>query len=151
MTPPGDVQVTSGKYQIGSKYVTGLTPGLKASSFLKNVSAGDATLKLVDTAGKENSGKLATGNQLLVYDSSGKQVKKLEIVLYGDVNGDGEINVLDMIKVNRHILGLGKISGCYLKAADANRDGDKEGGGVNVLDMIYINRHALGLTTIRQD
>ena len=52
-----------------------------------------------------------------------------------------------MIKVNRHILGLSKLSGCYLTAADANRDN----AGVNVLDMIFINRHALGLTTIKQD
>ena len=67
-------------------------------------------------------------------------------MIYGDVNGDGEINVLDMIKVNRHILGLDKLSGVYLVAADANRKGD----GLNVLDMIYINRHALGLSTIKQ-
>lgn len=148
---PGDGKVVSDKYKIGDKYVTGLEPGLKASSFLKNVSAEGRTLKLVDMAGKENKGKLATGNKLLVYDSSGKETQSLELVLYGDVNGDGDINVLDMIKVNRHILGISKISGCYLKAADANRDGDKDGGGVNVLDMIYINRHTLGLTTIRQD
>lgn len=144
-------EVTSGKYQIGSKYVTGLAPGLKASVFLKDVSAEGATFKVVNTAGKENTGKLATGNKLLMYDDSGKQVKSLEIVLYGDVNGDGDINVLDMIRVNRHILGLGKLTGCYLAAADANRDSGEDGGGVNVLDMIYINRHALGLTTIRQD
>ena len=74
-------------------------------------------------------------------------MKSYEIVIYGDANGDGDINVLDMIKVNRHILGLSKLSGCYLKAADANRDN----AGVNVLDMIFINRHALGLTTIKQD
>ena len=141
----------SDSYRIGSKYVTGLTPGLKASAFLKNVSAEGASLKLVDAKGRENTGKLATGNRLEVYDANGVLAKSYEIVLYGDVNGDGDINVLDMIKVNRYILGLGKLSGCYLKAADANRDGDKEGGGVNVLDMIYINRHALGLTTIRQD
>ena len=70
-----------------------------------------------------------------------------QLVVYGDVNGDGQINVLDMIKVNRHILELSKISGCYLVAADANRAED----GVNVLDMIIINRHTLGLSTIRQD
>ena len=51
-----------------------------------------------------------------------------------------------MIKVNRHVLGLTKLSGAYLEAGDANRAGD----GVNVLDMIYINRHSLGLATIRQ-
>ena len=75
-----------------------------------------------------------------------KKKTSYKVVIYGDVNGDGEINVLDMIKVNRHILGLDKLSGTYLVAADANHKGD----GLNVLDMIYINRHALGLSTIKQ-
>ena len=140
-------EVTSSVYKIGSKYITGLKPGVKASDFLGKISAEGATLKVVDASGKEKTGKLATGNKLQVYDSKKELVKSYEIVIYGDANGDGDINVLDMIKVNRHILGLGKLSGCYLTAADANRDN----AGVNVLDMIFINRHALGLTTIKQD
>ena len=140
-------EVTSSVYKIGSKYITGLKPGVKASDFLGKISAEGATLKVVDASGKEKTGKLATGNKLQVYDSKNELVKSYEIVIYGDANGDGDINVLDMIKVNRHILGLGKLSGCYLTAADANRDN----AGVNVLDMIFINRHALGLTTIKQD
>ena len=140
-------EVTSSVYKIGSKYITGLKPGVKASDFLGKISAEGATLKVVDASGKEKTGKLATGNKLQVYDSKNELVKSYEIVIYGDANGDGDINVLDMIKVNRHILGLSKLSGCYLTAADANRDN----AGVNVLDMIFINRHALGLTTIKQD
>lgn len=139
-------EVTSSAYKIGSKYVTGLKVGVKASAFLKNVSVEGGSLKLVDASGKTNTGTLATGNKLEVYDSSDKLVKTYEIVIYGDVNGDGDINVLDMIRVNRHVLELGKLSGSYLQAADANRDGN-----ANVLDMIYINRHVLGLATIKQD
>lgn len=140
-------ELTSTRYHVGSKYITGLTPGVKASAFLKELSAGNATIKLFRADGTENTGKLATGNEVKVYDSSGKLLSTHQVVIYGDVNGDGDINVLDMIKVNRHALGLAKISGCYLTAGDANRAGD----GVNVLDMIYINRYALGLSTIKQD
>ena len=67
-------------------------------------------------------------------------------MIYGDVNGDGGINVLDMIKINRHVLELNKLSGAYLEAGDVNHAED----GANVLDMIYINRHSLGLLTIKQ-
>lgn len=139
--------VTSSTYKIGSKYITGLKPGVNATDFLANISAGGNTLKVVDASGNDKTGTLATGNKLQVYDSKNALVQSYEIVIYGDANGDGDINVLDMIKVNRHILGLSKLSGSYLEAADANRDN----GAVNVLDMIYINRHALGLTTINQN
>ena len=137
---------TSKTYTVGSKYITGIQPGTKASTVLKNLTATGATLKIVGTDGKEKSGAVATSDVVQLYDGSGKKISSYTIVLYGDVNGDGEINVLDMIKVNRHVLGLTKLSGAYLEAGDANRAGD----GVNVLDMIYINRHSLGLATIRQ-
>lgn len=138
--------LSSKKYTVGDKYITGITPGTKASDFLAGLSTDGGTVKLVGADGKQNQGLAATGNKVEVYVDNKKKTS-YEVVIYGDVNGDGEINVLDMIKVNRHILGLDKLSGTYLVAADANRKGD----GLNVLDMIYINRHALGLSTIKQD
>lgn len=138
--------LSSKKYTVGDKYITGITPGTKASDFLAGLSVDGGTVKLVGADGKQNQGLAATGNKVEVYVDNKKKTS-YEVVIYGDVNGDGEINVLDMIKVNRHILGLDKLSGTYLVAADANRKGD----GLNVLDMIYINRHALGLSTIKQD
>ncbi len=133
------------KYTVGDKYITGITPGTKAADFLAGLSVDGGTVKLVGADGKQNQGLAATGNKVEVYVDNKKKTS-YEVVIYGDVNGDGEINVLDMIKVNRHILGLDKLSGVYLAAADANRKED----GLNVLDMIYINRHALGLSTIKQ-
>lgn len=138
--------LSSKKYMVGDKYITGITPGTKAADFLAGLSVDGGTVKLVGADGKQNQGLAATGNKVEVYVDNKKKTS-YEVVIYGDVNGDGEINVLDMIKVNRHILGLDKLSGTYLVAADANRKGD----GLNVLDMIYINRHALGLSTIKQD
>lgn len=138
--------LSSTAYQIGTKYITGVQPDTTASAFLKKLSASGSTLKLVTAAGKTNTGKVATGNVLEVYDGNNKKISSYTLVVYGDTNGDGSIDVLDMIKTNRHILGLEKMTGCYLEAGDANRQND----GVNVLDLIYINRHALGISTIKQ-
>lgn len=139
-------ELTSDQYHIGSEYITGLSPGVNAEEFLKNLKVENATLKIVGADDAEVTGRLATGNRIELYDTSGALYITYKIVIYGDTNGDGLINVLDMIKVNRHILELSKLEGCYLDAADANRRGD----GVNVLDMIHINRHALGLAEIAQ-
>ena len=51
----------------------------------------------------------------------------------GDVNGDGTINVLDIVQVANHILGSYLLEGCALDAADYNQDGI-----VNVLDIVQI-------------
>ncbi len=141
-----DIIPSSTVYQIGEDSITGIQPKTKASAFLKNIKTENATMKLVGADGKENTGVVATGNSLEVYDQNGKKISSYTIVIYGDVNGDGAIDVLDMIKVNRHILNINKITDCYLEAGNANRQND----GVNVLDLIYINRHVLGIQTIQQ-
>lgn len=135
---------TSAKYDIGT-YVTGVEPQTNAADFLAGFTAEGCELKLLNAAGEENTGVVATGNKVAAY-VNGSLVSTKEIVIYGDVNGDGSINVLDMIKINRHSLGLETLKDAKLVAADANRQND----GVNVLDMIFVNRHSLGLTTITQ-
>ena len=144
-TPVSSVP-TSKTYTIGSNYITGIQPGTKAATAIKNISATGATLKLVGADGKAKSGIVATGDVLQLFDGKGKKLSSYTFVIYGDVNGDGEINVLDMIKINRHVLEQNKLRGAYLEAGDVNHAGD----GANVLDMIYINRHSLGLLTIKQ-
>ena len=66
-------------------------------------------------------------------------------MIYGDVNGDSKVNVLDAIIINRYTISLSEIKGVYLVAADVNRDGK-----VNVLDAIIINRYTIGLSNIAQ-
>lgn len=137
---------TSAIYAVGDKYITGITPGTKASAFLNGMTAKNATMKLVGTDKKSVTGTVYTGCTLELYDSGKKKLSSYPLIIYGDVNGDGKIDVLDMIKVNRHILGLEKLSGNCLEAADVTKTKD----GVNILDLIYINRHILGTTTIQQ-
>ena len=142
-----EVNITSGKYRIGS-YITGIEPGTGAADFVKNIAvSASGSVKLLTSSGSENSGKVATGNKVAVYDASGNLKKTYDIVIYGDINGDGAVNALDMIKLNRHILGKGTLIGAHLEAADANRKGD----GGNALDMIIMNRHILGKSKISQN
>ena len=95
--------------------------------------------------GSENTGTVATGNRIAVY-FKGTLIATKDIVVYGDVNGDGAINMLDIIRVNRHIIGKITLQNTFLEAADANRKQD----GVNMLDIIRINRHIIGKSTIEQ-
>ena len=142
-----DVNISSSSYKIGT-YITGVSPDTTAQTFIKNISvSASGSIKILTAAGAENTGKVGTGNKVAVYDASGNLKKTYEVVIYGDVNGDGSINALDMIKLNRHILGKGTLSGSYLQAADANRKND----GGNALDMIIMNRHILGKTKISQN
>lgn len=61
----------------------------------------------------------------------------------GDVNSDGKINVLDIVKLQRIIVGLESADATMLATADLNGDGK-----ISVLDIVKIQRHIVGLETI---
>lgn len=62
----------------------------------------------------------------------------------GDVNADGKVNALDLLRLQRHILGIQSLAGANLTAGDVNADGK-----VNALDLLIIQRHILGIETIK--
>lgn len=135
----------SDTYVIGESYITGVSPQTQVSAFLSGLKTDNCTVKVFNSSGKEKTGTISTGDKLEVYCND-TLVMTRQIVIYGDVNGDGMVDVLDIIRINRHTLGLSTLKSVYLEAADANRKGD----GVDVLDIIVTNRHTLGLTTIKQ-
>ena len=58
----------------------------------------------------------------------------------GDVNGDGTIDILDVVRIINIILGNPPPpAACELKAADINNDGE-----VNILDVIAVVNMILG-------
>lgn len=57
----------------------------------------------------------------------------------GDVNGDGKISVLDIVKIQRVIVGLDATN----TACDVNGDGK-----VSVLDIVRLQRHIVGIELI---
>lgn len=58
----------------------------------------------------------------------------------GDVNGDGKISVLDIVKIQRVIVGLDSADSA---ACDINGDGK-----VSVLDIVRLQRHIVGIESI---
>jgi len=58
----------------------------------------------------------------------------------GDVNGDGAVNVLDVLAVINHILGIETLEGWELGCADCNGD-----GVINIVDALGIVNAILGI------
>lgn len=140
----GSYSVTSSTYSIGT-YVTGVQPGTQASTLLQGMKASGCTMKVLTSGGNENTGVVGTGNKLALY-VDGILKKTYDIVIYGDVNGDGAISMPDLIRMNRYILDMTQLTGPYLEAGDVNRKQD----GVNMPDLIKINRYILDQSTITQ-
>ncbi len=88
--------------------------------------------------------KVATGQVVkLINPSTGEILDSKVVVVKGDVDGNGTVNVLDTIPIVNHSLRRSTITGVYAVAADV--DGN---GTINVLDTIPIVNHSLRRTLI---
>lgn len=132
--------------KIDDTYLTGIKVGTTASDLKKTFSVSNCTVELYKKDGiTVNTGKVATGNKVLIKDTSGKVIKEYLCVIYGDINGDGDIAILDLVYVKRHLLSVIKLDGAFAKAADVNKK-----NGVDILDLVYVKRALLGVINITQ-
>ncbi len=88
---------------------------------------------------------VGTGTKIRIKEN-GDILREYKILLYGDVNGDGKINSVDLLVLQRHILGTEVLEGIYQKAGNVKKDGKKPSS----VDLLLIQRHILGLQTIEQ-
>ncbi len=132
--------ITGTDYLITDDLVTAVQPGTDVKKFVEALKIQNGTGKLVDATGKEKTeGAVATGDILQLM--SGESVHgEYPVVIYGDVNGDGQINSQDLRRAQRHILGVKPIDSYPLMAADANRDGT-----VDSRDLRRTQRYILGI------
>ena len=61
------------------------------------------------------------------------------VIVYGDINGDGKFNSVDLAYMTSHLLNKNLLTGTSLEAADISGDGK-----VNSLDLAYLTSYLLG-------
>ena len=71
--------------------------------------------------------------------------KTYNVIIYGDVNGDGKVSAQDFSKIKSSILGASSLNGSYNKAADVNKDGK-----VSAQDFSKVKSSILGASNLEQ-
>lgn len=142
--------VTSSKYTVdnSSKTVAGIKEfPIKASDFKAKLTTTGGSIKITTANGTEKAGtnNVGTGDQVRVYDASGVHQSTYTVVVYGDVSGDGSINSLDLLRIQKHILSISRLSGVYKSVSDTNRDGK-----ITSLDLLQVQKHILKMKAIQQ-
>lgn len=129
------------------KFISGISLGTGVETFKKSFILKNCMVEVYKSDGTTvSSGKIGTGNKVKIKDNTGKVIKEYTCVIYGDVNGNGDIEILDLVYIKRVLLGVMKLDGAYAKAADVNRS-----TGVDILDLVYIKRAILGVKDISQN
>ncbi len=145
LTP--DETVTKTKYNIKkTNYMTNITLGTTVESLIKKLEATNpyASINITNSGNKaKTSGSIVTGDKITI--ESGENSKTFTAVIYGDLNGDGAINVVDLGKVQKHLLKVSTLTGAYLEAADTDKNGT-----INVVDLGKVQKHLLKVSNISQ-
>ena len=89
---------------------------------------------------------VGTGSKIKIIDENNQIIIEYQVILYGDINGDGKINSVDLLVLQRHILEIEKIEEIYQKAGNINKNGKKPSS----VDLLLIQRHILELQIIKQ-
>lgn len=93
-----------------------------------------------------DTSNVGTGTNLVLTDTAGNEVFRYQFILYGDVNGDGLINSLDVLVLQKYILESRTLEGIFLKAGNIS----KNGANPSSLDVLKLQKHILETKFIEQ-
>ena len=102
-------------------------------------------LKYDDSKLEENE-KVGTGSKLIIRNQDNQVIYQYKFILYGDVNGDGNINSLDVLVLQKHILEIRILKDEFLKAGNISRNGAMPSS----LDVLKLQKHILEIKPIEQ-
>ena len=127
--------------------ITGITPGASVADVAATVTVSGGSFDILDANKKvKKDGKICTGDMIAVKDASGNYVSYYPTVVYGDVNGDGEVTIKDLLILRKYILGTASLNDSYLQAGNANKDEN----GVTIKDILVLRKQLLGTGKIDQ-
>ena len=135
---PEDKPILQSSYRFSDDYITNVSPGTSLSGFKNGLILGqDAEMSI---AGDD----IGTGTVVkLTYKG---ETKEYRIVIRGDVNGDSQITITDLLMLRNHVLGTIELTPYQLTAA--NIDGDNE---ISMVDILKLRDGILGTYIISQE
>lgn len=124
--------------------VFGISPGMTVADFSKAfVSVGSVSVSTAAGVLRSQGDAMASGDIITVTSTAGVKYADYTASVKGDLNGDGKINISDLLKIRNKILGSDQLSGVQ------SYSGDIDGGGaINISDLLKVRNHILGTAYI---
>ncbi len=133
--------------KIEGNEISGLENKYNTVDSIKQKIKTNYTIEIYNSDGEKIEGNklVGTGSTIRILNGN-NLIIEYKVILYGDVNGDGKINSIDLLVLQRHILEINKFSGAFLKAGNIRKNGKNPSS----VDCLLIQRYILGLQNIEQ-
>ncbi|MDE5830592.1 MAG: dockerin type I repeat-containing protein, partial [Clostridia bacterium] len=128
--------------KVNGNIIYGISPGTVVTTIMNTVTSNSGYATIYDKGGLKKTGcNLVTGDKIEI--SGTNETKTYIISVRGDVNADGSVTVLDLLRTQKHILKSVTLVNEQFYAADTNYD-----GVINVVDLLKIQKHILGTAAL---
>lgn len=128
--------VKEANYKKENGNISGIKPSTTVEKIKNNLTKTGGKITITDKDGKvKENGNIGTGDKINITSGT---TESLTVLIYGDIDGNGEIDVLDLVALKQHLLGTVSCSGVYLNAANAD-----EQGTIDVIDLVAIKQYLL--------
>lgn len=120
-----------------SDLIKNISKNTSVEDFTKNIDVKDnGKVKIYDTTGTtEITGNVGTGMIARVLNEYDENILDLDVVVKGDVSGDGNISITDLVKVKRHLAEEEELTGVYEIAGNITDTGE-----IGITDLVKISR-----------
>lgn len=128
--------------EAGYFYTNGILSGIEINTTIetlgnKLINAGGSIAIMDKNGHAKTSNNVNTGDIINIV--SGDYKETLQVLIYGDTNGDGSISAVDYINVKNQIMGTVNLNDVYKLAADFNQDGN-----ITAVDYMNIKNYIMG-------
>lgn len=128
--------------KINGNNMSAISPKTDSSSLINSIKKADPASRIVykNSSGTQITGsvQIKTGDSINI-TSSNNEVVTYKLIVNGDNNGDGDVTILDLLRIQKHILNSSKLTDIYYLAGDTNNDNN-----VDILDLLRVQKHILG-------
>ncbi|GEM_PF-2361099 len=130
--------ITSDSYTIDEDAgtLTGFAPGTTPAQIRATLNDQNVTFEKVNGEEAPDDKPIGTGCTV----TNGNQT--LTLLLYGDVDGDGAIKMMDLVAIRKHIMKVKLLEGLYLRAA-APSNPDAETPNPSIRDMVRVRKYIM--------
>lgn len=112
----------------GKTYIKDFTENLKLND--------NSKIKIFDKTGKyEEKDYIGTGMIARISDVNDNALVDLDIVVKGDVSGDGNISITDLVNIKRHLAQIKKLDGVYEMAGMLTNEED-----IGITDLVKVGQ-----------
>ncbi len=142
---PEETVLGSG-YKVKSNYLYNVTLGSTVEGSISKFQKANSYASITITNNNDKaktSGSLVTGDKITI--TSNNKSNTYIVVIYGDLNGDGNISIVDLARLQKYLLKQTTLNGGYYTSADVNKDGK-----IDIVDLAKVQKHLLKVSNISQ-